>query len=88
MPTEVGIRELRSSLSDYIDRARDGEVVTVTRRGTPVARIVPTDQSSAMARLAAAGVIEWNGTRPSLPRPVRPIGEGPTASDYVLEGRR
>ncbi len=88
MATEVGIRELRSSLSDHIDRARAGEAVTVTRRGTPVARIVPADQSSAMARLVAAGAIEWNGTRPSLPRPVRPIGEGPAASEYVLEGRR
>lgn len=39
---EVGIRELKSHLSQYLAKVRAGEVVVVTDRGEPVARIVPT----------------------------------------------
>ena len=38
---QVGIRELKAHLSDYIGRAAAGEAITVTDRGTPVAVIAP-----------------------------------------------
>ena len=38
---DVGVRELKSKLSYYLSKAADGEDVTVTDRGRPVARIVP-----------------------------------------------
>lgn len=34
---EVGIRELRDQLSGYLARVKEGEVITVTDRGRPVA---------------------------------------------------
>lgn len=37
----IGIRELRQRASEYLKRVRDGEIVEVTDRGRPVARIVP-----------------------------------------------
>jgi prevent-host-death family protein len=37
----VGIRELKSKLSDYVGRAAAGEEIVVTDRNRPVARIVP-----------------------------------------------
>lgn len=38
---EVGIRELKQHLSEYLDRAERGEVVQVTHRGRPKAMIGP-----------------------------------------------
>ena len=37
----MGIRELRQHASRYVEAARRGETITVTDRGTPVARLVP-----------------------------------------------
>lgn len=34
---EIGIRELKAKLSEYVHRAAEGEAVVVTDRGTPVA---------------------------------------------------
>lgn len=36
---EVGIRELKAHLSEYVDKAVKGEVIVVTRRGKSVARL-------------------------------------------------
>ncbi len=88
MSTEVGIRELKNGLSDFIDRVEAGEIVTVTRRGKPVARVIPTDISPGMARLVAEGTVRWSGRKPRLPKPVRLEGSGKTAAEYVAEGRR
>jgi prevent-host-death family protein len=38
---EIGIRELRQHASRYVQAARDGEPITVTDRGTPVAKLAP-----------------------------------------------
>lgn len=39
--TDVGVRELKQHLSEYLDRAEAGEVVRVTDRGRPKAMLVP-----------------------------------------------
>ena len=39
--TEVGIRELKQRLSEYLDRAERGEVLQVTDRGRPKAVLGP-----------------------------------------------
>ena len=38
---EVGIRELKAQASALVRRAAAGEVITITDRGRPVARLVP-----------------------------------------------
>lgn len=38
---DVGIRELKAKLSEYLGRAASGEEIVVTDRGVPVVRIVP-----------------------------------------------
>lgn len=38
---DVGIRELKQHLSEYLDRAERGEVVRVTHRGRPKAMLGP-----------------------------------------------
>jgi prevent-host-death family protein len=52
----VGVRELRQNLSVYLDRVKAGESLTVTERGTEVARLVPLPAGgSTLDRLIAEG---------------------------------
>jgi prevent-host-death family protein len=43
-PARVGIRELRSNLSRYLQRAQDGQVIEVTSRDAVVAELRPVAQ--------------------------------------------
>jgi len=90
MAVEVGIRELRSNLSSWLERAAAGEDVIVTERGKPKARLSAVTGKSTFDRMIEEGRI----TPPRSPRsPVdfsrlpRLRGEGPTMSDYVIENR-
>lgn len=86
---DVGIRQLKNETSAIIERVENGEIVTVTRRGRPVARVVPVGIPAGMARLVAEGTVQWSGRKPAPPRDPKPlIGDGPTAADHVSEGRR
>ncbi len=87
--TKVGVRELKSNLSRYLGQVKQGECVTVTERGTPIAIIMPsaletTDQ--AMRRLVAMGILTRYGGKPRVPpSPLRWLGK--PLSEYVIEGR-
>lgn len=47
---EVGLRELKAKLSEYVAHAAAGETVVVTDRGTPVARLTGLGEVSALQR--------------------------------------
>lgn len=51
---EVSVRKLKDHLSEYLRRVQQGEAVTVTDHGRPVASLVPLTRKgdSAAARLA------------------------------------
>jgi len=55
---DVGIRELKAKLSHYVAKAADGTAVVITDRGKPVARLVPIDEGSNLARGLEEGWIE------------------------------
>ena len=44
----IGIYEAKSRLSELIEKAEAGEVVTITRHGRPVVKIVPAKRSEAV----------------------------------------
>jgi prevent-host-death family protein len=44
----VGVRELKQHLSDYLDRAARGEVIQVTDRGVPKVQIVAVSGAAAL----------------------------------------
>lgn len=48
----VGIYEAKSKLSELVEKAEAGEVVTITRRGKPVAKIVPAKATPEVDRSA------------------------------------
>ena len=44
----VGVRELKQHLAEYLDRAAAGELVQVTERGVPKVQIVPVPGAGQM----------------------------------------
>jgi prevent-host-death family protein len=86
---EVGVRELKQSLSETLHAVGGGEHVRVTLRGRPLADIVPAGAPAAddrLRQLVADGRVQPAGrTRPArsprLAKPVRP------ASALVLAER-
>ena len=68
MTTEVGIFEAKTRLSELVDQvATNGEEVVITKRGRPVARLLPTasEESAvegALALLLAAREASVAGT--------------------------
>jgi prevent-host-death family protein len=71
MTVQIGIRELRESLSRALRRVRAGEILEITEHGRPVARIVPLlPVAAGLQDLVAAGVlIAPQGSGP-LPEPL------------------
>lgn len=50
MSKEVGIRELKTHLSRYVKKVKDGDEILVTERGRIIARLVPVEPHSETAR--------------------------------------
>ena len=85
---EVGVRELRDHLSAWLETVASGREITVTDRGTPVARIVPVTGRSKLDQLIAEGKVR-PALRPAEPADARPpIPVRGSVSDIVIEQRR
>ena len=54
---EVGAFEAKNKLSELLDRAERGEEVVITRRGRPVAKLVPIKSASEGERSRAAMIL-------------------------------
>ena len=52
---DVGVRELKQRLSEYLDRAERGELVRVTERGRPKALLGPCRDARASRRASERG---------------------------------
>jgi prevent-host-death family protein len=83
---DVGIRELRASLSRYVERVKQGEEITVTEHGRPVARLVPLEGERKIDRLIREGVVIPARSRTGW-RPAKLIPVKGSVSDIVLEQR-
>jgi prevent-host-death family protein len=55
---DVGVRELKAKLSEYLGHAAAGETVIVTDRGRPVARLTGLDATTRLSRGIEEGWIE------------------------------
>lgn len=82
---QIGIRELRDTLTATLRRVRAGEAIEVTYDGTPVALLMPLP-SGRLARLVAGGDVS-PGT--PLTRPLQRFAvTGPfSASEAILDDR-
>jgi prevent-host-death family protein len=84
---EIGIRELRDGLSRYLAEVRKGHTITVTDRGTPIARIVPFQRPSVLDQLIAEGLVRPAQSRGRKPLPPPAVATG-SISELVAEQRR
>lgn len=85
MRRQIGIRELRDTLTATLRRVRAGETIEVTHHGIPVALLSPVP-SDRIEQLVVAGELSL-GT--PLERPLRrhPV-TGPLTATQVLEEDR
>ncbi|WP_113717417.1 type II toxin-antitoxin system Phd/YefM family antitoxin [Arthrobacter dokdonensis] len=86
---DVAISALRAELASWVERARAGEEIIVTDRGTPVARLSAVDTARLLEQLTQRGIL----SRP--PRAGRPTARGASrlharesVSELVSEQRR
>lgn len=58
--SEIGAIKAKNRLGALLDRVERGEEIVITRRGKPVARLVPAEASfdRTSARRAVAGLLE------------------------------
>jgi prevent-host-death family protein len=56
--SSIGAFEAKNTLGSLLDRVEKGEEITITRRGTPVAKLVPANSGfdREKARAAAEGL--------------------------------
>jgi len=64
---DVGIRELKARLSEYLDRAARGEIIRVTDRGQAKAMLAPLPGRDRIDEGIAAGWIQPARGRPRGP---------------------
>lgn len=67
----IGVRELKQNLSEYLDRAAKGELVVVTDRGVPKALIVAIPGGDQMALGVEEGWITPPSRTGKLNSPLR-----------------
>lgn len=88
---EIGVKELKASLSEALRTVESGERVTVTRHGRPVAELGPPSRAEEtpdqhMRRLIADGAVT-PATKPAPTDAPTPIVTGKSASDFILAER-
>jgi prevent-host-death family protein len=85
----IGIRELKSKLSECVREVKEGRTIVVTERGRAVARLIPdaTSVRDRLEALNAAGGIQWSGRRLTRSKPVARLRGRRTVADLVSENR-
>lgn len=83
--TTVGSFEAKTKLAELLDKVEAGETVTITRRGKPVARLVPAtvgEDERARRRALIEEIKRW---RVGKDRGAKP---GSTIPELIKAGRR
>jgi prevent-host-death family protein len=84
--SRVGIRALQQNASAVVARAAAGEVVEITDRGRPVARLVPVGDG-VLASLVAAGGRPARRRISELPPPLPAVPGQPSLGEILNEAR-
>jgi len=85
---EVGIRELKARLSEFLARVAAGETITVTDRGQPRALLVPIGTDDRVHQGIEEGWIARRSTRKPAPaRPRQPAAGTPRSEEILAEDR-
>lgn len=86
----VGVRDLKNQLSRYLNRVKEGEEITVTEHGRPIARLTSvTPEVDRRAALIAAGIVRpAPASRRQLPSQRVRIAPGDPLGELVAQQRR
>jgi prevent-host-death family protein len=84
---EVGVRDLRENLAEWLDRAAAGEEILVTERGSPKVLITAATGEALLDRLIRDGIATPPKRRDRSSRPPIPA-EGNPVSDEIIRQRR
>ena len=90
MECVVGIRELKTNLSTFLRRVRDGETIVITHHGKPIGRIVPVERTleERLEAMVASGAASWDGRHLPAEPPEKlpaPRGDRTVAEDLWQE---
>ena len=80
----VGAFEAKTKLAELLDKVEAGDIVTITRRGKAVARLMPVEVGDREARLQDV-IDEIIRTRKGKDRGAKP---GVTIPELIKAGRR
>ena len=85
----IGIRELKSKLSECVREVKGGATIIVTEHGKRVARLVPETDSveERLEALKNSGTVLWSGRRLGRTKPEARARGKRTVSDIVVENR-
>jgi prevent-host-death family protein len=85
---KAGIRKAKSQLSSYIKKVKQGEIIIITERGVPVARLSPIyEQATAdITSLLKEGLAVWQKPGSKSPYKINKVSK--TAAEMVSEDRR
>lgn len=78
--TDIGAYDAKTHLSELLDRVENGERITITRYGRPVAELVPAGDSPAVTAAEAIERIRETRKGRSL--------DGLSVVEMIREGRR
>ncbi len=82
---DIGVRELKQHLSEYLERAAQGETIRVTDRGQPKAILGPIPGAGRLNQGIAEGWIRR--AEEAEPAPVRRVQARRSIADVVAEDR-
>lgn len=89
----IGIRGLKTHLSEYVHEVKRGEQIVITDRGRPVARMIGDVAPRQGIRRLLVQLSE-NGSLDLPKKPIKDhrglpaVAKGRRASELILEGRR
>ena len=85
----VGVRELKSRLSEYLRRVKTGQTIVITDHGRPVGRIVPAERplEARLGAMIEAGALAWSGQKLEPMVPVAQVQADHSVADLLIEDR-
>lgn len=87
---EVGVREAKAKLSEYLRKVKAGETVVITEHGVPVGKLVPMEETvpDGLQQLLNSGAASWGGGKPKGHPNSPSISGSRTIAEVVEEDRR
>lgn len=87
--TSITHREMRNNSAEVLKRVENGETITVTNHGQPVARMSPVEASSVLEELEAKGQVRRATGSVAELRSIKRVTlpDGVTTADIIADVR-